>query len=234
MSMRLSRAAARHLGHHGAASCPKLRYLLHTSASARSPATEQVPFARSHLVSFFAEYPNFKYDPSQPFMDEFWRLVETEGYGHRSKRFKSARKRVGDAILRQFKDIYGAHSCDVHVWHRFFNAIGIDEAPRDIGLCYKQAKLIHLNICDLIDRPVTGAHVKRFPTVKDLSDYTFEDINRPKIVPPISKKRDPIVGRLFRPVTNPPKPKDQSTPSIPSITATVTKESRDTTAGAGH
>ncbi|KAG8681682.1 hypothetical protein FRC11_000793 [Ceratobasidium sp. 423] len=81
---------------------------------------------------------------------------------------------------------------------------------------------------------MTGVHVKRFPTVKDLSDYTFEDTNRPKIVPPISKKQDPIVGRLFRQVTNPPKPKAQSTPSAPSTTATVTKESKDVTDGAGH
>ncbi|KAH7334206.1 hypothetical protein B0J17DRAFT_770582 [Rhizoctonia solani] len=170
---------------------------LHTSRSAKAPETEEPPFARSHLTTFFAQYPKFKYDQSQPFMDEFWRLVSTEGFGRRGKRYKSARKQVGDAILRQFKDIYGAHSCDIHVWHQFFSAIGIDEAPRDIGLCHRRSKSIHLNICDLIDRPVTGIYLTKFPNQWELSRYTLKDSSRPKIVPPISKKKDPILGRCF-------------------------------------
>ncbi|KAG8751876.1 hypothetical protein FRC11_008909, partial [Ceratobasidium sp. 423] len=38
---RLAPAAVLHLGRYGAASCPSIRRLLYTSASAKSPATEQ-------------------------------------------------------------------------------------------------------------------------------------------------------------------------------------------------
>ncbi|EUC55554.1 hypothetical protein RSOL_120710 [Rhizoctonia solani AG-3 Rhs1AP] len=181
------------------------------------------PLARPHLVSFFAQYPNFKYDPSKPFMDEFWRLVETNQFGRRGKRYKSARQGVKDAILLQFNDIYKAHSYNIHVWHNFFRAIGMDEMPQDIGLCHRQAKSIHLNICDLIDKPVTGINIQKFPNVLELSHYTFKDIDRPKIAPPISKKQDPIVGRLFRQVTNPPRPKVKDIQSVTNSPAIATK-----------
>ncbi|CAE6432637.1 hypothetical protein ACGC1H_006776 [Rhizoctonia solani] len=206
ISMRLVPVTAIGARHLSAVPYSNPRRSLHMTAHVKSPTTEQDSFARSHLVSFFAQYPDFKYDQSKPFMDEFWRLVETHQFGRRGKRYKSARKGVKEAILLQFKDIYGAHSCNIQVWHNFFKAIGIDEMPRDIGLCHRQAKSIHLNICDLIDKPVTGIDIQKFPNVLELSRYTLKDDDRPKIVPPISRKQDPIVGRLFRQVSNPPKP----------------------------
>jgi hypothetical protein len=93
--------------------------------------------ARSHLSAFFAKYPGFKYDPSQPFMDEFWRLAGANGYGRRGKRYKLARRGLKDAIIQEFRDIYSAHSCDHSVWLKFFEAIGVDERPQNIGLCHR-------------------------------------------------------------------------------------------------
>ncbi|KAH7334205.1 hypothetical protein B0J17DRAFT_672584 [Rhizoctonia solani] len=201
--------------------------LLHISAIAKSPTTEQAPSARSHLISFFAQYPEFKYDPSKSFISEFWKLVDAYGLNLNEKRFKAARRELRNAVLQEFKDIYGTHSCDIEVWQRFFNAIEIDEPPREIGQCHRKAKLTHLNICDLIDRPVTGIDIKTFPTVIELRDYTCEDIDRPRTVPPISKKEDPILGRLFRQVTNPRKRKRKSTSSDPNTPAEVTEDSKD-------
>ncbi|CUA77961.1 hypothetical protein RSOLAG22IIIB_12939 [Rhizoctonia solani] len=186
------------------------------STGSRGLTTKQTPSARSYLALFFAQYPKFKYDQKEPFMDEFWRLVDTYQFGRRSKQYKSARKGVKEAILLQFKDIYETHSVDTHVWHRFFSAIGIQELPQNIGLCHKLAKSIHLNICDLIDRPVTGIDIQTFPSELELRRYTFKDAGKPMIVPPIPKKSDPILGRLFRRITNPPRPKVENVLSIPS------------------
>ncbi|CAE6387565.1 unnamed protein product [Rhizoctonia solani] len=200
------------------------RRLFHVSPSAKSTGDERDPLARAHLSSFFAQYPDFKYDPSQPFMDEFWRLIETNKYGRRGKKYKAARRGVKDAIIREFRDIYGTHSCSPEVWYKFFQAIGINEEFQDVGPYHKRAKSINLNVCDLIDRTVTGIVVKDFSSVKELSDYTFKDIQRPKIAPPISKKEDPIVGRLFRNLTNPAKAKVKIVPSIQNTPATATEE----------
>ncbi|KAJ1301762.1 hypothetical protein OPQ81_008991 [Rhizoctonia solani] len=227
ISLRLVPKAASHTGCHKFLTGPYPRRFLHMTNSAKSPTIEQHPFARCRLVAFFAKYPDFKYDPSKPFMDEFWRLVHTYKFGRHGKKYKLARREIKEAILLQFKDIYGTHKCNEGVWHQFFDAIGIDERPREIGLCYKRAKSIHLNICDLIDRPVTGVDVQKFPNVLELSRYTYEDMSRPRIVPPISKKQDPIVGRLFRTVSNPPKPKAESTPPNASTSAPVTKELKE-------
>ncbi|CAE6443580.1 unnamed protein product [Rhizoctonia solani] len=227
ISMRLAPMTAVSASHFTAAPRSNPKRSLHMSATVKSPATKQAPFVRSHLVSFFAQYPDFKYDPSQPFMDEFWRLVDTYQFGRHGTRYKLARRGVRNAILLEFKDIYGTRSCNMHVWHNFFKAIGIDEVPRDIGLCNKQVKSIHLNICDLIDRPVTGIHIQTFPNEMELSHYTLKDIIKPMIVPPISKKEDPIVGRLFRRIMNPPNPKVEDTPPVPDSPVKVPKGSGD-------
>ncbi|KAH7334203.1 hypothetical protein B0J17DRAFT_720623 [Rhizoctonia solani] len=116
---------------------PNPGQFLHTSTTAKSLETDQVPLARSHLASFFAQYPKFEYDPSKPFMDEFRRLIVTEGFSQRGAGLRVARRGMKAAIVRQFKDIYGTHTCEIHVWHQFFSAIGIDETPQDIALCYK-------------------------------------------------------------------------------------------------
>ncbi|CUA77704.1 hypothetical protein RSOLAG22IIIB_12774 [Rhizoctonia solani] len=189
---------------------------LHMTGRANSSSAEHTLFTRTHLCSFFARYPDFKYDPSKPFMDEFWRLVETYQFDRRGRRFKAARKGVKDAKVLQFKNIYGTHSDDgVYAWYNFFRAIGIKETPRDIGLCHKKATSIHLNICDLIDLPVTRIGVKTFPNESELSRYSLKNVNRPMIVPLISKKLDPILGDLFRRIGNPLKPKVKKPASAP-------------------
>ncbi|CAE6387578.1 unnamed protein product [Rhizoctonia solani] len=202
------------------------RQNFHASFIAKSTVSEQDPSARTHLSSFFAQYPDFEYDTSQPFMEEFWRLIKTKKYGLRGKKYKSARKGIRNAIVQEFQDIYGSHSCNLHAWHKFFRRIGISEEPRDVGLCHERVKSINLNICDLIDRTVTGVVVKDFPSVKELSDYTFENPKKPKIVPRISSEEDPIVGRLFRTFTNPIKLKAKKTvaPSVQNPPTAATRE----------
>lgn len=90
-----------------------------------------------YLGDFFAEYPGFDFDPSQPVMMEFYRMCDFFEWDRDDERKNAARQGVQDAIALTFNELYGTDLDDLNSWQALCRAVYIDSIPDDVQKCRK-------------------------------------------------------------------------------------------------
>ncbi|KAH6667241.1 hypothetical protein B0J14DRAFT_603024 [Halenospora varia] len=175
--------------------------LLEDSSSKR-PASKQ-PGKRSkasrrgspphadHIDSFFAEHPNFDYDPSAPIWTEFNRMCDDFEWDSGNYEMRAARREFKSAMVQQFNHLYGIDEEDLNSWHNLCKVLKIEPVPEDLTECRERVRETYVNLVDLVDTPRTGAAVKIFPNLEKLQEYT---IKTEKYFP----KEDAYAGGLLR------------------------------------
>lgn len=165
-----------------------------------------------HIAEFFATYPAFSYSPSVPFMDGFFDLCDVMEWGPESGERLAALRRLEDAMVQQFNDMYGTDEDDIRAWQRVCVAIGIKPVPSELKECravrigslferlvtsspyvrrVPQVVLSsRVNLCDLISAPSSG-RPRRFPSMTLLASYS-ERTGR------VFPRRSVHAGRLLR------------------------------------
>ncbi|KAG8738748.1 hypothetical protein FRC10_006512 [Ceratobasidium sp. 414] len=128
---------------------------------------------RSHLKAFFANYPNFNYDPARPTMDEFYRMCDRTWPDREDPRRDVARNGIRDALTRQFNDIYGTDERSLTAWKELCSVLQLRDIPDELNACRELVRSTYVNIIDLVDARVTKVHVRHFGSEKELSEYTM-------------------------------------------------------------
>ncbi|KAG8751877.1 hypothetical protein FRC11_008910 [Ceratobasidium sp. 423] len=135
---------------------------------------------RTHLEAFFAqpEYVGFKYDPTKPYMEEFYRMTNHFGWDSRGtekqqQKFRAARKGINKAMVHQFNEIFGKKN-KLAAWRNLCSVLDIAEIPQTRSECEEVIKSLYINICDLMDRAALGSEVQvvHFDSEEELSVYT--------------------------------------------------------------
>ncbi|KAG8681315.1 hypothetical protein FRC09_017570, partial [Ceratobasidium sp. 395] len=168
-----------------------------SEASQDSPRLEDL---RSHLIAFFKEYPEFDYDPTRPYMEQFYQMVKRLEWGLTGPRYKKAHTDLRKAMINQFNDIYGTDSEDYNVWSNLFSSLDIEDAPKDIKHCKKFARTKYVNVCNMVDAPVTRVKPRLFATEEELSEYTF---GTQYIFPQDGEHMTVLARSFIRNLTNP-------------------------------
>ncbi|OJT13543.1 hypothetical protein TRAPUB_9897 [Trametes pubescens] len=151
------------------------------------------------IRDFFAQYPDFDYDPNAPFFDEFKRMP---GVLHWSQDERgAAREALRSAMVRQFNDMYGTNVDDLESWHLLCTALGMTPPPDDIKTCQRKIKATHVNIVDFIEAPLSGASIVTFKSELALSKYTKQTT---KYFPRDDVNSGSLLRYLLRRIMNPP------------------------------
>lgn len=157
----------------------------------RSVITANISYPH-HIANFFAAYPRFLYDPSQSFLDEFYRMCDHFHWRRNSQEKQVAREALHTAMVLQFNDVYGTDPNDLGSWQTLCQVIGMSPPRATLSSCRSvrvvflrktvsavlksrslQAVLrSHVNICDLLDAPLIGRRPQRFSSELELSRYT--------------------------------------------------------------
>jgi hypothetical protein len=95
---------------------------------------------RTHLEAFFAQHPTFKYDPTKPYMGEFYRMTNQFGWDSNGDldqraRFHEARKGINEASVRQFNEIFGKDENDLASWRNLCSVLEIAKIPKSLNGC---------------------------------------------------------------------------------------------------
>ncbi|KAL4248522.1 hypothetical protein ABKN59_007822 [Abortiporus biennis] len=160
------------------------------------------------INDFFAQYPTFDFDPSQPVYDEFDRMCEEFGWNDEKKKKKKGvvRRGLQNALVQQFNRFYGTQIESLESWQRLYKDIGIKPVPDDIESCKELIKGIHVNIVDLVDFRRTktrhtrqrGHNIQVFDSVGDLSEYAGDT---EKYFPREDAKAGELLKYLLRKIT---------------------------------
>ncbi|KAK0477237.1 hypothetical protein EDD18DRAFT_100086 [Armillaria luteobubalina] len=125
------------------------------------------------IQAFFAQHPGFHYDPSGETMQQFWSMIRQFGWTRdEDPRKTEALSGIQDAIALQFNGIYGGNAADLAAWQRLWEIVGEGEMPTNINACRAAIKRVFVNICDLVDYPITKVPPPRFSTGVELAQYS--------------------------------------------------------------
>ncbi|KAG8707082.1 hypothetical protein FRC08_000709 [Ceratobasidium sp. 394] len=128
--------------------------------------------ARSFIKAFFSQYPGFDYDPSQPVMDEFYRMCDMFWPDRDDPERQDAREGIRDALTQQFNAIYGTDQNSPRAWQNLCDVLQLADIPDNLNKCRKLVRSTYVNIVDLVDIPVTQNQVELFDGEQELSEYT--------------------------------------------------------------
>ncbi|KAJ1309447.1 hypothetical protein OPQ81_006223 [Rhizoctonia solani] len=149
-----------------------------------------IPYTRAYLLAFFAMFPGFVYNPTQPALSELMRMKAQ--FGWETQVFRAGTlKLFRRALVLQFNLTYGTDQNDLASWQNLCRAMRVINIPDNLAACKKLVESIYVNLIDLVDMPNTGVPVKLFKRERDLSKYTLET---EKIFP----KEDAYAGGLLR------------------------------------
>jgi len=129
--------------------------------------------SNSAIDDFFAEFPDYPYDDTQPIMDEFHAMCDHFGWWGKNAEKADARARLKDAMVIQFNAMFGIDPNDLDSWHQVCQIIDISPIPTTVAACRKVVRSTHINIVDLVEHERIGAEVVKFETVEALSDYSY-------------------------------------------------------------
>ncbi|CAE6473717.1 unnamed protein product [Rhizoctonia solani] len=159
-----------------------------------------------HIKNFFAQYPEFDYDPTKHYIDEFYRMTKqfrwnSKGTLEQQAKFRAARENVDRASVHQFNEIYGTDVDDHAAWQKIFEILRMGKAPKRIGACKRRVREYHANLCDLVHNHARGKGTKRFRSAEELRDYT---IRTGKFFPQKHADAGGLLRFLLRHLLNPP------------------------------
>ncbi|KAK0211446.1 hypothetical protein IW262DRAFT_366329 [Armillaria fumosa] len=166
----------------------------------RTRAKTSAPATLTPIQAFFAQYPEFSYNPSGETMKQFWNMIRQFGWVRDEDRKDEALSGLRDAIAQQFTDIYGGNAGDLGAWQRLWEIVGEGDMPTDIKACRAAVKSVFVNICDLVDYPATQVRPPVFATVAELAEYSRS--NR-KIYPKENAKAGGLLKFLLRTIFHP-------------------------------
>ena len=143
------------------------------------------------LESFFSEYSDFQYEPSNSPKVEFYRLCDLYGWGKDDWKRRDARRAFNTALKEEFDVLYGLDEHDIKNWHKLCHVLRIDPVPDTLQECravsYRSSDPLcpwstkasssiqavvtkHVNLVDLVHG--SKKQVTIFKTEKELSEYT--------------------------------------------------------------
>ena len=92
--------------------------------------------AAKFIAQFFAQFPDFDYDPTAPVNQEYRRLRKFFFQQRRSEEEKKAFKSAfGRAMGKQFASFYGASAHDIRAWRALCVVLSINPIPKTIEEC---------------------------------------------------------------------------------------------------
>ncbi|KAI0723364.1 hypothetical protein C8Q76DRAFT_392635 [Earliella scabrosa] len=124
-----------------------------------------------HIAEFFASYPDFAYDPSAPFIDEFFNLCEYRGWDVNSDERRAAQFHLQAAMISQFNNPEPGAARDLRTWQHLCAVLKIEPAPGSVRECRAIVTRVQVNICDLIRAPTEGKPCL-FATEWELAAYS--------------------------------------------------------------
>ncbi|RDX53154.1 hypothetical protein OH76DRAFT_77150 [Lentinus brumalis] len=146
------------------------------------------------IERFFARFPEFDYQPTAPFLDEFKRLKELKEWDDKAE--EREKSKLQEAMVEQFTVMYGREENDLLAWQRLCNALGVNPVPDTLHECRQLVSRTHVNLVDFIERRDPGQTVQKFASEEDLRRYTHETekyYNRNA-----AKRRSSLLSRLLR------------------------------------
>jgi hypothetical protein len=95
----------------------------------------------THISEFFADYPDFSYDPSKPVTTEFKKLCDHQRWKRDDPKKIEARDKLGDAMTLRFNTIYGTDVDDIGAWQHLCRVLDISPAPDSLEECRNVSNL---------------------------------------------------------------------------------------------
>ncbi|PTD08687.1 hypothetical protein FCULG_00011109, partial [Fusarium culmorum] len=122
----------------------------------RSRKTKKKRVKRSldHIDRFFAGYPEFNYNSSNPIWTEFNRMSDFFDWDRDDE----------DDAKRDFKAAM-----------KLCHVLNIEPAPTSLEACRERVRRTHVNLVDLVETANTGLPVKVFENLEQLQDYTVDN-----------------------------------------------------------
>jgi hypothetical protein len=87
----------------------------------------------SPLADFFAQYPEFDYNPSAPVTSEFYRMCRFFKWSKEQR--EPEREFFRDAMTQQFNTIYGTDVDSLSAWKNLCQVLRIDPIPDELNAC---------------------------------------------------------------------------------------------------
>ncbi|KAJ4005955.1 hypothetical protein NW752_001201 [Fusarium irregulare] len=126
-----------------------------------------------HIDQFFAEYPEFDYNSSNPIWTEFYRM--SDSFDWDSDDEEDAKREFKAAMVKQFNDIYGTDPDNLQNWQKLCHVLNIEPVPSRLGQCRQRVRQTHVNLVDLVETGNTGMPVKVFENLEQLQRYTIKN-----------------------------------------------------------
>ena len=77
---------------------------------------------------FLAQFPDFKWDPTAPLLENFGRLADQEGWSKKGKAYKKNRREfLAEAVVVRFLDAFGKNVSSLQAWQSLCKTIGVPE-----------------------------------------------------------------------------------------------------------
>ena len=87
----------------------------------------------SHIDAFFAEYPNYSYDRTQPITTQFDGLTTVlDGDGQDTKK---VREKFNRAMVLDFNQTFGENANSLDAWQRLCTMLSVSSIPGSIRGC---------------------------------------------------------------------------------------------------
>ncbi|CAE7197176.1 unnamed protein product [Rhizoctonia solani] len=173
---------------------------LDTNAASPTTPQETHPDTVLHLAAFFAQYPEFTYDPARPVLSELKRMKRVLKWDNKTWKSSGALAGLRRALVLQFNLTYGTDQNDLASWQNLCRAMRVTNIPETLSACKKLVKTIYVNLVDLVDMPNTGKDVRLFETEAALSKYTKRT---KKIFDRHDARAGGLLKHLLRSIINP-------------------------------
>ncbi|KAI9773210.1 MAG: hypothetical protein M1839_002218 [Geoglossum umbratile] len=143
-------------------------------ATRRRKAKRNKKQSMDKIDEFFSAYPDFDYDHSASFTQEFYRMCDFFEWDREDDGRKDAREEFRTAMVQEFNSLYGKDVDDISAWQELCQVVHIFPVPDDIETCRERVKETYVNLVDLVERARSGKGVKVFPDLEELYEYTID------------------------------------------------------------
>ena len=97
---------------------------------------------------FLAQFPDFRWDPTAPLLENFGRLADQEGWSKKSKTYKKMRRDfLAEGVLIGFLDAFGKNASSLQAWQSLCKTIGVLETEDGEGLSLLTSIKACKNVC---------------------------------------------------------------------------------------
>jgi len=152
------------------------------------------------INAFFAEYPEYPYNPHYSYLKQFGLMRKHFGWGIDSQEHLQAREELHKAMIAAFNRDFGVDKDDkLATWKKLVEAIGTPtgEIPETIEECQNLMHRTHVNLVDLHECYRIGQHPRVFRNAYGLADYTSRTFRTfPNIDPDVHEVLSHLMRRV--------------------------------------